>query len=82
MGRDMDDALPDGLRSHCDELQYPLMRADAAAAFADVTIETDDGEANLGVLISELDRDSFATPDELYDELATHVESGSQLRGA
>lgn len=70
------------LRARCERQQYPLMRADAAAAFADVTVETDDGETNLGVVISELDCDSFTGPDDLYDELVASVEAGSELRGA
>jgi hypothetical protein len=60
--------------SRCERLQYPVLRADAAAAFADVTVETGDEETNLGVVISECDHDSFANPDELHDELASSVE--------
>lgn len=62
------------IESRCERLQYPTMRSDAAAAFADVTVEADGSETNLGVLISELDRDSFTSPDELYDELVATVD--------
>ena len=72
----MDDRLrPDEIEARCERLQYPVMRADAAAAFADVTVETGDGAANLGVVISELDRDSFTTPEELYTAVAASVDS-------
>lgn len=57
------------VEDRCERLQYPLMRADAAAALSDVTVDTGGEETNLGVVISESGRDSFAHPDELYAEL-------------
>jgi hypothetical protein len=51
------------------ELSYPVTRDDAAAAFADTTVTFADGEANLGVLISETQSDAFYGPDELAAEL-------------
>ncbi|WP_136589064.1 DUF5789 family protein [Salinigranum halophilum] len=62
------------VEARCERLRYPVMRADAAAAFSDVTVETDAGETNLGVVISESERDSFANPDELHAELTAALE--------
>jgi hypothetical protein len=66
---------PDEIEARCERLQYPVMRADAAATFADTTVETEEGAANLGVVISELDHDSFASPEELYAAVAASVDS-------
>jgi hypothetical protein len=62
-----------GVEERCERLEYPVMRADAAAAFADVTVEVDGAETNLGVAISESERDSFANAEELYVELEAAV---------
>jgi hypothetical protein len=95
----MDDVLDaNGVDVRCEDLEYPLLRADAAVAFADVTVAIDEAgardengdgsdtdtetERNLGVVISELDSDSFAGPEELYDELLASLTDGSGLRGA
>jgi hypothetical protein len=85
----MDDVLEaNDVERHCEALEFPLLRADAAAAFADVTVEIDeagddtDTERNLGVVISELESDSFDGPEELYDALASSLRNGSGLRGA
>ena len=79
----MDDSpRSEEVETHCERLEYPVMRADAAAALADVTIDAADGETNLGVVVSELDRDSFTGPDELYDALVSSVDDDSPLRGA
>ena len=51
------------------ELAFPVTRDDAAAAFADTTLVLAEGEANLGVLISETQSDTFHSPDELVSEL-------------
>ena len=59
------------VRSRFEELSYPVTRDDAAAAFADVTVQYADGESNLGVLVSEMGSDSFGDPDELVAELNT-----------
>jgi hypothetical protein len=65
---------PDELDTHCDRLQYPIMRADAAAACADVTIQQEDDEANLGVIISELSHDTFTNPDELHAAIVASLD--------
>jgi hypothetical protein len=85
----MDDVLDEtDVDARCEGLAFPLLRADAAAAFADVTIELDENgsdtatERNLGVVISELDRDSFANPEELYDEIVSSLNDSPRLRGA
>ena len=69
------------LESRLEELQYPVMRADAAAQFDDVVVEVGDEEENLGVVISELNRDSFTGPDELHDRLSAVIAGDSSLRG-
>ncbi|MDX1747550.1 MAG: hypothetical protein R3324_16570 [Halobacteriales archaeon] len=69
------------LESRLEELQYPVMRADAAAQFDDVTVDLGDGTENLGVVISELNCDSFTGPDELYDRLSAVLAGDSSLRG-
>jgi hypothetical protein len=51
------------------DLDYPVTRDDAAAAFADVRVLLADGEANLGRLVSEVGSDTFHGPDELFAEL-------------
>ncbi|WP_372911015.1 hypothetical protein [Salinigranum sp.] len=61
------------LEERCERLEYPVMRADAAAAFSDVTVAVGAEETNLGVVISESDRDSFANPEELYTQLTESV---------
>ena len=79
----MDDSLrSEEVKAHCERLEYPVMRAGAAAALADVTVDDADGETNLGVAVSELDRDSFTGPDELYDALVSSVDGDSPFRGA
>ncbi|SNZ12858.1 hypothetical protein SAMN06269185_1960 [Natronoarchaeum philippinense] len=52
-----------------DDLDYPVMRDDAADELTDVTLELADGEANLGELISDTSSDSFDSADDLQDEL-------------
>jgi hypothetical protein len=52
-----------------DELDYPVMRSDAASELSDVTLELADGEANLGALVSETSSDSFGSTEELESEL-------------
>ncbi|AUV81708.1 hypothetical protein C2R22_08645 [Salinigranum rubrum] len=62
-----------GVEERCERLEYPVMRADAAAAFSDVTVDANGDETNLGVVVSESERDSFANPEELYAELEAAV---------
>jgi hypothetical protein len=57
------------VESAFERLDYPVTRDDAAAAFADVTVDYADGESNLGELVSELGSDAFHGPDELFSEL-------------
>jgi hypothetical protein len=66
----------DDVEARCERLQYPVMRADAAAACADVTVTVDDGdgEVNLGVLISELAADSFTNSEELFAAIEASLE--------
>ncbi|MFW5977817.1 MAG: hypothetical protein ACOCP2_01100 [Halohasta sp.] len=52
-----------------DRVDYPLGRTDAAAAFDDVTLVFADGEANLGELIGDCDREEFGSADDLDTEL-------------
>ena len=52
-----------------DRADYPLQRDAAAAEFDDVTLILADGEANLGDLIANCDRDSFESADDLDTEL-------------
>ena len=49
--------------------EYPQDKLDAAAEFDDVTLIFADGEANLGELISEADRETFRSADDLSTEL-------------
>lgn len=55
------------------DLDYPVTRSDAAAAFEDVEVTFADGEANLGRLISEVESDVFEGPDELAADLQNVV---------
>ncbi|MFB6108088.1 MAG: hypothetical protein ABEJ82_04495 [Haloplanus sp.] len=57
------------VETYFDQLEYPVTRDDAAAAFADVTVTFADGEENLGRLVSELGSDAFHGSDELVAEL-------------
>jgi hypothetical protein len=66
---------PEDLEARCERLQYPVMRADAAAACADVTVDQGDTEANLGVVISELAHDSFTNADELHDAIVAALDA-------
>ena len=52
-----------------DRADYPLEREAAAAEFDDVTLIIADGEANLGDLIANCDRDSVESGDDLDTEL-------------
>lgn len=51
------------------EIEYPVGREAAAAAFDDTTLILADGEADLGELIGETGRDSFDSADDLTTEL-------------
>lgn len=48
---------------------YPQSQDEAAAAFDDVTVILADGEANLGALIRDADREMFHSVDDLCTEL-------------
>jgi len=52
-----------------DELDYPVVRADAADALSDVTLELADGEVNLGEIVSETASDSFESAADLETDL-------------
>ena len=61
------------------DFSYPLVRDDAAAELADVTVTFGDGEeANLGVLVSETNSDSFDGVADLRDELADVVDGHAE----
>ncbi|GAA0661926.1 hypothetical protein ACFQDG_03950 [Natronoarchaeum mannanilyticum] len=51
------------------ELDYPVVRADAADELSDVTLELADGEVNLGEIVSETSSDSFESAEELESDL-------------
>jgi hypothetical protein len=60
----------DRVQAPLSEFSYPIVRDDAAAALADVTVTFQDGhEANLGALVSETESDAFHTPSDLAAEL-------------
>lgn len=61
------------LQSVLEELSYPTLRPDAAAELRDVTVVFEDGEANLGAIISETGHDSYKTPEALKDELEDRI---------
>lgn len=55
---------------------YPLLRDDAAAALADVTVTFQDGgDANLGALVSETSSDAFHAVADLETELSAVVDA-------
>lgn len=73
---------PEEIESRCEGLQYPVMRADAAVAFADVTVGEGNEVTNLGVVISECLHDSFTNPDELYRTIATAIDEDADGVGS
>lgn len=60
------------LETVLDELDYPIGRAAAAAAFDDVTLVLAEGQVNLGESIDGSSGDAF----ESLDDLANEVRSG------
>lgn len=52
-----------------EELDYPVVRSDAASELSDVTLLMADGEANLGELISETASDTYDSNEALQSEL-------------
>lgn len=63
------------VETELEAFSYPLLRDDAAAALADVTVTFPDGDdENLGVLVSETQSDAFDAVADLRAELATVVE--------
>jgi len=64
------------VESALEELSYPVMRSDAAAAFADATVTAADDDHNLGRLISETDSDHFDAPHEIVTELEKQLGDG------
>jgi hypothetical protein len=59
----------DRMETRFEALTYPVTRDDAAAAFRDVTVGVDGGEANLGRVISEVGSDAFRTAADLTGEV-------------
>jgi hypothetical protein len=63
------------VETELETFSYPVLRDDAAAALADVTVTFRDGDdENLGVLVSETQSDAFDAVADLRAELATVVE--------
>lgn len=65
------------LRDHFEELEYPVVRSDAAVEFVDIVITDGQLETNLGELISDLDHDSFETAAELHAEVLEALDNSS-----
>lgn len=57
------------LQDAFDELDYPVDRATAAAAFEDTTLLLADGTAQLDALIKDVSSKRFVSSDELVTEL-------------
>lgn len=57
------------LQDALDDLEYPIARSDAAAAFEDATLLLADGTAPLDALIKDASSERFASSDELANEL-------------
>ena len=57
------------LETVLDELDYPVNRAAAASAFADVTVVLAEGTVNLGDRIDESSEDTFESVDDLVNEV-------------
>ena len=55
------------------ELDYPATPADAGAACEDVTLVLAEGETNLGDVIGESDRETFASAEDLAAEVMSHL---------
>lgn len=49
-----------------EDLEYPVEREPAAAAFSDVTLLLADGERNLGDLVEAVDAERFGSADDLF----------------
>jgi hypothetical protein len=64
------------VKSAFERLEFPVTRDDAAAELVDVTVASDDDEANLGELVSEMGSDAFHTPDDLHAELEAVLPAG------
>ena len=61
------------VRERFEDLDYPVTRADAAVAFDDVTLTFADGDRNLGLVISEVGADTFESPDDMFEEVQSHL---------
>ncbi|WP_435345260.1 hypothetical protein [Haloarchaeobius sp. HRN-SO-5] len=64
-----------------EDLNYPVLRVDAAVDLADTTLVLPDGEVNLGALISETDSDAFHSPGDLLAELDELVPTAGNPAG-
>lgn len=61
------------LETVLDELDYPVGREPAAAAFGDVTLVLAEGEVNLGESIAESSDDVFESVDDLANEIRSRL---------
>lgn len=55
------------------ELDYPVAREEAAAEFADVTVQFADGEGNLGEYVAACPSERFHAPGELYTDIQNQL---------
>ncbi|MFC4356402.1 hypothetical protein ACFO0N_00395 [Halobium salinum] len=53
------------------DLEYPITRKEASAAYAGTTLLLADGETDLGRVVAETVSDTFEGPDELFADLHT-----------
>ncbi|RKD95697.1 DUF5789 family protein [Halopiger aswanensis] len=69
MGGDTTSVKLNQVESVLEDLEYPVTRDEAAAAYDDVTLVLAEGERNLGDLISKSSDDQFDSVDDLESEL-------------
>lgn len=65
------------LPGHAETFDYPLDRAEAATACSDVTLLLADGEANLGDMVADGDRDRFSSPDDFLTAVQNALPRGA-----
>lgn len=61
------------LESVLDDLDYPVVRRDAAEEFEDVTLLLADGEENLGDAVTALSSEEFESRDDLEAEIYQYL---------
>lgn len=70
----MDRVTLDRVKRHLDDVTYPVTRADASTALADVDVTVGDDERNLGRLASRARGDAFHGPGEVAEALNAVLE--------